>query len=347
MRPRVTILAVLVMVFSVLPLAPASAASLQITVNYAGDWVIGDTDIGATVDVFLYDAGEFLKDDAVVIADGSGHFSLVSIEDCFVWRSGECPDIVPGDVVRASTDSGASAEVRVGELTVVVDARRDTAKVTLYAPWFTETLDVHCEVWNGVGPTVAVTARSGDLVTCDFGAVGWNLDSGQKVAVAYFEPDGDAVINTSVLWSAAPITLTGSFTDSVSHLDEVQWHGKSGNRTLYWKANEFLVEGDMEGFFGAWFATISHVNRTGDFAVTSEPVYFSGSIRDLNGVLWLRVQGSGGGDNGDFTATMTVLGGTGDFANMRGRGTLEGTAGVGGTYSLNLGMDQARIGSSP
>jgi hypothetical protein len=145
------------------------------------------------------------------------------------------------------------------------------------------------------------------------------------------------VVGAVPVSATAPINVTGTFsTDSA--IEDVVWHGDSGNRTLYWQAT-MSYEGGMEGQFVATNA-LSHVNHKGDFATTSEGV-FTGCVGDLCGTLLLRVQGTGGGPHADYSTKMVVLSGTGDLANVHGQGTSQARTGQGGTYSLNLHFDPA------
>jgi hypothetical protein len=137
--------------------------------------------------------------------------------------------------------------------------------------------------------------------------------------------------------ATAPVNVTGTFTTD-SAIEDVVWHGNSGNRTLYWQAS-FLFEGGMEGLLVTTKA-FSHVNHNGDFAANSVGV-FTGCVGDLCGTLLLRSQGTGGGPYADYTTNMVVLGGTGDLANVHGQGTTQARTGQGGTYSLNLHFDPA------
>ena len=70
----------------------------------------------------------------------------------------------------------------------------------LDADWFTGPLDVQCELWGHPGPpTVTTTANTdGGSFSCDFGGI-WDLQRGDMIAIFYFEPDGDRVINI-VVW---------------------------------------------------------------------------------------------------------------------------------------------------
>jgi hypothetical protein len=110
----------------------------------------------------------------------------------------EQPNIEPGDVITAST-VGLTATVNpVGAISGTLDADADTISGAISAPWFSPlTLTVSCEVWEWGAPQIIITDVNADggSYFCDFGAEGWDVQPGQDVAVRYYEPDGDTVIN--------------------------------------------------------------------------------------------------------------------------------------------------------
>ena len=172
--------------------AVEQGTTLSLAVNYAHEWVSGNTDPDAVVSITLTDNTGALKDQASVTADGTGYF-LTLWED---WTSA-APDIQYGDYVYA-TVAGATADISpVGALRGTADEDTDTVFATLHASWFTGPLDVRCEVWEEPGPPGINTtaATDGGAFECDFGAIGWDLKRGQKIAIEYREPDGDRVIN--------------------------------------------------------------------------------------------------------------------------------------------------------
>jgi uncharacterized repeat protein (TIGR01451 family) len=172
---------------------PQHPALLQIDVSYSHDWVAGTTDPSATVTVTVTDYAGSLKDNAVVSADGTGGFLV----GCTDWTSAQCPDVQPGDRVFGSSDSGAIATVNpVGRITGQLDAGADSVTGRLFADWFEGQLSVSCEVWEEVvTPVVTTTAETnGGSYSCSFQGE-WDLHRNQVVALRYFEPDGDSVIN--------------------------------------------------------------------------------------------------------------------------------------------------------
>jgi uncharacterized repeat protein (TIGR01451 family) len=159
---------------------------LRMDVNYGHDWVQVETVPGATITVTV--AG---KGTVVGQADGNGWFN----SNDWPWDA-ERPDLQAGDVVTA-TAIGLTASVHpIGIIEGEVDADADTVSGVIYVPFLTVT--VQCEVWTWGGPTIVITDvnGSGGSYFCDFGAIGWDIQAGPTIAVRYFEPDGDTVINT-------------------------------------------------------------------------------------------------------------------------------------------------------
>jgi uncharacterized repeat protein (TIGR01451 family) len=164
-----------------------------ITVNYAHEWVAGNTDPSASVAVTVTDNVGALKADAVVTADDQGDFFV----ECANWSSGQCPDIQPGDHVTVTAPGALAAVDPVGSISGELDAAENTVAGVLHADALSGMIDVRCEVWieSGPDPITATADADGGTFTCDFDDVGWDLEPPQTVAVMYVEPDGDTVIN--------------------------------------------------------------------------------------------------------------------------------------------------------
>ncbi len=157
----------------------------RLNVNYPHDWASVETVPGATVALTV--AG---KASVSGQANPNGWFN----SDEWPWDP-ERPNIEPGDAVTA-TAVGLTATVDpVGTIEGVVDADAETVSGVVYAPF--PTVTVACEVWTWGGPQIVITDvnGSGGSYFCDFGAIGWDVEPGQEIAVRYYEPDGDSVIN--------------------------------------------------------------------------------------------------------------------------------------------------------
>ncbi len=175
-------------------LSIAVSATLEISVNYAHDWVSGVTEPDASVSITLTDNIGAVKAVGSATADGTGYF-LAAGND---W-SPPSPDIVPGDFVYASVIGADTAVDPVGSIVAELDADSDIVNGSVNAPWIMTPITVRCEIWQEAVPPnpidVIADLSTGEF-TCDFGSDrGWDLVTHQMVAVMYWEPDGDRVIN--------------------------------------------------------------------------------------------------------------------------------------------------------
>jgi uncharacterized repeat protein (TIGR01451 family) len=179
---------------------PLTSGDLVLNVNYGHDWVEGTYDPGYTVWLTVTDAVGIVKATAELQSQvipwwgGQSGFSTNLDEPWVPAR----PDIQVGDRVygRVNRDEGYTGSVRVGTINGALDLDADTVSGTILAPWFSETLNGNCGVWeeNGPGEGFEVDPNGGSY-SCDFGAMGWDLQPGHDVGVQYQEPDGDWVLN--------------------------------------------------------------------------------------------------------------------------------------------------------
>ena len=172
----------------------AVSATLEISVNYAHDWVSGVTEPDALVTITLTDNIGAVKAVGSATADGTGYF-LAAGDD---W-SPPSPDIVPGDYVYASVTGADTAVDPVGSITAELDADSDMVNGSVDAPWISAPITVRCAIWEEAAPPnpidVIANLGTGEF-TCDFGSDrGWDLVARHMVAIMYWEPDGDRVIN--------------------------------------------------------------------------------------------------------------------------------------------------------
>jgi len=86
----------------------------------------------------------------------------------------------------------------VGSISAELDADTDVVAGTVHASWLAGPVAVRCAVWEDPAPAPIDTTADpdGGTFTCDFGSDrGWDLHPREMVAVMYYEPDGDSVIN--------------------------------------------------------------------------------------------------------------------------------------------------------
>jgi len=106
------------------------------------------------------------------------------------------PDIRPGNTVSVESLGLTAAVNPVGTINGAADVWENTVVGTVLAPWFSQDLELQCNVWEDGGPSIIETVNpKGGSYECYFDDVGWDLESGHQVAVYYYEPDGDAVIH--------------------------------------------------------------------------------------------------------------------------------------------------------
>ena len=168
-------------------------------VNYAHDWVGGNYPPGHQFTIEVMNASGQLKATAHVESTEDGGWGdgfETRHED---WTPSQ-PDIEPGDKVRFRADDGYDNTIEVGVINGDVDSDNDSVGGTILAPWFSEMLDVECHSWGAPdhAPNKESTAMpdGSSPYFCQWDPdTEWDMQPGQDVAVMYWEPDGDMVIN--------------------------------------------------------------------------------------------------------------------------------------------------------
>lgn len=164
---------------------------LYIELNYAQDWVHLYTQPNTAVTVTLEDAGANFKGSITGFANDWGDFWSQD----WPWDP-EWQDIAPNDSIYIEA-AGLSDEVApIGEIDAKMDIDIDEVNGTLNTPWFAE-VEMGCELWAEpyLYIDLGMIAGDGGTFTCDFYSEGVDLQPGMQVAVVYFEPDGDRVLN--------------------------------------------------------------------------------------------------------------------------------------------------------
>jgi uncharacterized repeat protein (TIGR01451 family) len=160
--------------------------------NYAHDWVGANTGPGETVTVTASSSGEIFT--VIGQANWGGWFGSWE----WPWNPYQ-PNLQPGDAITVEISAATTVINPVGQIDAIVDGDSDTVSGTIQAPWFDPlTLTVRCDIWveNGTpGIEVAGVPADGGSFFCDFASLGWDILPGQDIAVTYYEPDGDQVIN--------------------------------------------------------------------------------------------------------------------------------------------------------
>lgn len=165
---------------------------LHLDVNYAHEWVEAQTRAGETFLVTVTQGANIYTNTGQT--DDNGWFGTHQ----WPWYPNN-PNLVPGDNIQVSVAGTTETVNPVGTIHGDLDFDANTVSGSIEAPWFSPTLlNMLCEVWVENGPPgieVADVSPDGGTYFCDFSTVGWDLQPGQSIAVRYFEPDGDSIIN--------------------------------------------------------------------------------------------------------------------------------------------------------
>ena len=186
-------------------------------VNYGGDWVGVDYEVGHTFLITVTDSADAVKATAEIeTTSGAGWGGDGFQSEGDDWQPDQ-PDIQPGDLVHFSADDGYSNIIRVGEISGTVNVATDSISGPIYADWIEETLDVECHPWGSPGD--ADNKRSsaepdGSVpYACDW-AGEWDVQPGQNMAVFYAIPGtGDIVGNEFRGKATRYVAKTGSDDD--------------------------------------------------------------------------------------------------------------------------------------
>lgn len=169
-----------------------------LVVNYSDDWVETSYEAGYSIWITITDGSGAVKatthgTTGQVPWWPSGQFGYSTMLGD--WQPAK-PDIAPDDWVYGTLGTGETRTARVGTITGNLDIAQDRVSGTITAAWFAQTLEGYCSIWeSGAPPRVDfLVAPNGGAYQCDLGAAGWDLRPGQQIAVAYFEPDRDQVL---------------------------------------------------------------------------------------------------------------------------------------------------------
>lgn len=194
--------------------------NLTMDVNYGHDWVQGPYEPGhlVTVTVTESDAATvkgFARLYSMALPEWEGATGFSTL---LAGWDGNHPDLQPGDWVFGQADDGGFGSVRVGEITVQVDADADLVYGSLQAGWLSGAVPLRCEIWEPEGaPAIELWVDpQGGGYGCEFGNFGWDILPGQMIAVMYPDPAGHQVINMA-RWPRLGAE-TGPLSDGDRHL---------------------------------------------------------------------------------------------------------------------------------
>ena len=297
---------------SVIQHRPFHDLSLQIRANYIHEWVEGDYEPGHTVWITLTDALGQIKDTASGVSGVIpewGNQSGFTTWGNTPWTSGVTPDLEVGDYVYARSDTGYTADLRIGEIDAVLDVAADLVTGSLHAPWLGQPLSGSCNIWTNNGPPgigFDNVDPNGGAFSCDFTTVGWDIIPGMDVGVDYREPgqhDGDQIYN--VLREPAPHLWIKSWGD-----------GNPGQGSNYILAVQYNNDGDAP----AYGATISMTLLEGMTYITdTSALPVSGSGVPGDPLIWQAgvLQPSLYYPSGYFEVFVQVTGAAGTLARQQ------------------------------
>ena len=173
---------------------------MDLRVNYGHEWVESFYEAGHQVELTVTEAdGITVKATATVFTEpkdfwGGATGFQTTPED---WSPAP-PDLQPYDWVYAQVDNGATAQVQLGEISGMIDLDADSLQGTIYAPWFSNEVNVECHPWGSPEPVDmkfdSVLPDGEDAYSCSW-AGEWDIQYYQDVGVGYFGPDGHWVAN--------------------------------------------------------------------------------------------------------------------------------------------------------
>ncbi|HEX6033802.1 MAG TPA: hypothetical protein VFY83_05175 [Anaerolineales bacterium] len=181
--------------------------ALNLRVNYGHDWVESFYEAGHTAWVTVADNDGNVKAMAELVTESKDYWggeTGFQTNDS-VWFDGEGnpmeypPDILPHDWAYGWVDNGASAQVQIGDISGMINLEVDSIEGTIYAPWFSDQVEVECHSWGAPLPDEIlkydwVQPNGEDIYSCSWLGE-WDIQPGQDVGVGYFGPDGHWVAN--------------------------------------------------------------------------------------------------------------------------------------------------------
>lgn len=175
-------------------------ATLSTETNYGGDWVVLNAAANVPFTVTVAGSTGQVKAQLTGMTDDGGAMRGWEGQWYDKWVPAH-PDIETGD--RVTFEAGGYTKIvqPVAEIRAVADVTSDLITGRIFAPGITQPVPVWCSVWVDNGPP-SVNAQprrvdpDGGAFTCDFGAVGWDLQKGQYAAVGFLNPNNDTIYNS-------------------------------------------------------------------------------------------------------------------------------------------------------
>lgn len=231
------------------PLPPPPPLNLR--VNYGHDWVESFYEGGHMAWITVTDGDGNLKATAELVTEPKdywgGETGFQSLDS--VWFDGDGnpmeypPDIQPNDWVYGWVDNGASAQVKIGDISGMIDLEADSIQGTIMASWITDPVQVECLDW-GSGGEPFDSEDGGTIWTDGIASYScsweeWDIQPGQTIGVGYFGPDGHWVANAFFV----PMPTFVAYLPSTI----VGYGWKLGNTiTIHINENEYTAQSTVE-----------------------------------------------------------------------------------------------------
>jgi len=172
---------------------------LDLRVNYGEyEWVEAFYEAGHTVKITVTESdGVTVKATAVKVTEDNGDGATAFQTQMDDWNPA-FPDIQPNDWVFAEVDNGATAHVKIGDITGDINTETDSIQGTICAPWFyDEKVLVEYHLWISPEPDMKyqyIVPNGIDTYFCSW-AGDFDLQTGWNIGPSYYGPDGHWVAN--------------------------------------------------------------------------------------------------------------------------------------------------------
>ncbi len=135
-------------------------------------------------------------------------------------------------------------------------------------------------------------------------------------------------------YASSPTEVSATYVlTSAVNLDVRQ----AGDNLILRQIETGILEGDITGPFT--FERKIVIHSDGQLETEGFVTFGPGSVSGRSGSMTWRLVVTGSATTGAIQGRWTILSGTGDLANLRGQGTLEGIAFLAGTISAQVHFD--------
>jgi hypothetical protein len=279
---------------------------MDLRVNYGHDWVESFYEAGHTVSIQVTDSEGNVKATAEVLTTprnewGGAEGFQTRPED---WAPAQ-PDTQPDDWVYAQVDNGATAQVRIGEISGMIDLESDSIGGAISAPWFYDEenpidVNVECHPWGSPEPVEmkfdTILPNGIDTYSCAWNPeTEWDIQPGQDIGVGYFGLDGHwvaNVISNPQTWafpeanqvfgygwpvgSEVNLTINGEYI-AIATVQGAPWNANDIMAFFDFSGVHDLIAGDVVALSGSGMERTHTVQNLAVTAINIEPDTVSGT----------------------------------------------------------------------